>query len=122
MSGPWRRSAATSPAARTSVIETGHQRAGRVRITRTAVSIELSGIQILPHLQRHGIGSAIIEDLKAQAAAAGLPLDLDVENDNPDARRLYERLGFIRAGQTAHEVRLRWTPGTGAAPPTLARG
>jgi len=32
----------------------------------------------------------MIEDLKAlaQAAAAGIPLDLAVEKDNPDARRL----------------------------------
>jgi GNAT superfamily N-acetyltransferase len=72
----------------TSVIEIDNERVGRLRITRTAGDIELSGIQLLPRVQRHGIGTAIIEDLKAQAAAVGIPLDLGVEKDNPGARRL----------------------------------
>jgi len=98
------------PGSTTSVIETGSERAGRLRIIRTASCIELAGIQILPRRQRHGIGTAIIEDLKAQAEAAGVPLELAVEKDNPDARRLYERLGFVRAGETEQEFKLRWSP------------
>ena len=74
------------PDGATSVVEVDNQRAGRLRITRTADCIELCGIQLLPDIQRHGIGTAIIEDLKAQAAAAGIPLDLGVEKDNPDAQ------------------------------------
>ena len=103
------------PGSTTSVIETGNERVGRLRITRTAGYIELSGIQLLPRVQRQGIGTAIIEDLKAQAAAAGVPLDLEVEKDNPDARRLNERLGFVEAGEAAQEYKLRWTPRTDAA-------
>jgi ribosomal protein S18 acetylase RimI-like enzyme len=60
-----------------------------------------------------------LEDLKAQAAAAGIPLDLAVEKDNPDARRLYERLGFVHAGETEQELKLRWNPRPDAVlPPT----
>ncbi|MER7850644.1 GNAT family N-acetyltransferase [Kitasatospora sp. NPDC096077] len=92
----------------TSVVEVSGERAGRLRITRTAGGIELNGIQLLPRFQCRGIGTAVIEDLKAQAAAGGIPLDLDVEKDNPDARRLYERLGFRRTGETDQEYRLRW--------------
>jgi ribosomal protein S18 acetylase RimI-like enzyme len=98
------------PGGTTSVVEVDNERIGRVRITRTAGWIELSGIQLLPGFQRRGIGTAIIEDLKAQAAAAGVSLDLGVEKDNPDARRLYERLGFVRVGETDQEFRLRWEP------------
>jgi ribosomal protein S18 acetylase RimI-like enzyme len=94
----------------TSVVEVGHQRAGRLRITRTADYIELSGIQLLPDFQRHGIGTAIIEDLKAQATAVGVPVELGVEKDNPQARKLYERLGFVQAGETEQELKLRWDP------------
>ena len=72
-----------------------------------------SGIQLLPGIQRHGIGTAIIEDLKVQATAAGLLLELDVEQDNPDARKLYERLGFVQVGETAQEYKLRWSPPPG---------
>jgi GNAT superfamily N-acetyltransferase len=92
------------------VIEVGGRRVGRLRVVRTADAIELCGIQLLPDTQRHGIGTAIIEALKAEAAAAGLPLHLSVEKDNPDASRLYRRLGFAMAGETADECRLRWDP------------
>jgi GNAT superfamily N-acetyltransferase len=98
------------PDSTTSVVEVGNERVGRLRIVRTAECIELSGIQLLPGIQRHGIGTAIIEDLKAQAAAAGIPLDLGVEKDNPDARKLYERLGFAQVDETEQEYRLRWNP------------
>ena len=94
----------------TSVVEVDDQRAGRLRITRTADYIELSGIQLIPEIQRHGIGTAIIEDLKAQAAAAGIPLELGVEKDNPEARKLYERLGLVQVSETEEEFRLRWDP------------
>ncbi len=94
----------------TSVIEVGNERAGRLRITRTADYIELSGIQLRPDVQRHGIGTSIIEDLKAQATAAGMPLELGVEKDNPGARKLYDRLGFVQVGETEDECKLRWSP------------
>ena len=83
---------------------------GRLRVACTDDYIELCGIQLLPAIQRHGIGTAIIEDLKAQAAAARIPLDLGVEKDNPDARKLYERLGFVQVGETEQECKLRWNP------------
>jgi GNAT superfamily N-acetyltransferase len=94
----------------TTVVEVGNERVGRLRIARTADCIELCGIQLLPRIQRQGVGTAIIEDLKAQAAAAGIPLDLGVEKDNPDARKLYDRLGFIQIGETEQESRPRWNP------------
>jgi ribosomal protein S18 acetylase RimI-like enzyme len=98
------------PDSTTSVVEVDDERAGRLRIARTAGCVELCGIQLLPRIQRRGIGTAIIEDLKAQAAAADVPLDLGVEKDNPDARKLYDRLGFIHIGETEQESRLRWNP------------
>ncbi len=100
-----------------SVIEVDNERAGRLRITRTSDYFELSGIQLLPDVQRHGIGTAIIEDLKAQAAADGVPLDLSVEKDNPNARKLYERLGFVQVSETEDEFKLRWTPRPDAGGP-----
>jgi GNAT superfamily N-acetyltransferase len=45
-------------------IESGGGRVGRLRITRSPDRIELSGIQLLPHVQGRGIGTAIIKDLK----------------------------------------------------------
>jgi GNAT superfamily N-acetyltransferase len=110
VSGRWSKSGARSPDSTTSVVELDNERVGRLRIARTADYIELCGIQLLPGIQCHGIGTAIIECLKAQAAVAGIPLGLGVEKDNPDARRLYERLGFVQVGETEQECKLRWNP------------
>jgi ribosomal protein S18 acetylase RimI-like enzyme len=110
------------PDTTTSVVEVDNERVGRLRTTRTADYIELCGIQLLPGVQRRGIGTAIIDDLKAQAAAASIPLDLGVEKDNPDARRLYERLGFAQVGETEQEYRLRWTPRPDAVLPPASAG
>ena len=94
----------------TSVIESGGGPAGRLRITRSTDRIELSGIQLLPHVQGRGIGTAIIEDLKAEAEAAGIPLDIGVEKDNPRARQLYERLGCVQIAEDEQEHKLRSSP------------
>ena len=53
------------PDSTTSVVEVDGQSAGRLRITRTAEYIELSGVQLLPDVQGQGIGTAIVEGLKA---------------------------------------------------------
>ncbi len=98
------------PDTTTSVVEVDSESVGRLRITCTADYMELCGIQLLPDIQRHGIGTAIIEDLKAEAAAAGISLELAVEKDNPDARKLYERLGFVQVGETQQDMKLRWSP------------
>ena len=69
---------------------------------------ELDGIQLLPEVQGRGIGTAIIEALKAEAAETGATVELGVEKDNPNARRLYHRLGFVEIGETDDEHRLQW--------------
>ena len=94
----------------TSVIEVDGQRVGRLRVIRSGDRVELAGIQLHPRVQRRGIGTAIVESLKAEAAAACVPVELGVEYDNPDARRLYSRLGFVEVGRDETEVRLRWSP------------
>jgi len=98
------------PGSTTSIIESGGGPVGRLRITRSKDHIELSGIQLLPHAQGRGIGTAIIEHLKAEAAAADIPLDIGVEKDNPRARRLYERLGCVQVAEDEQEHKLRWAP------------
>ncbi|TDD16586.1 GNAT family N-acetyltransferase [Kribbella turkmenica] len=92
----------------TSVVELAGERVGRLRIRRTAEVVELCGIQLDPGAQNRGIGTAIIRELQAEVAADGVPLELGVEKDNADARRLYERLGFAKVGESETEYKLRW--------------
>ena len=96
------------PHSATSVIEVSGEPAGRLRVIRDVDRIELAGLQLLPHLQGRGIGTRIVEDLKAEAAAGGLSLDIGVEKDNPRARRLYERLGCVQVGEDDEEYFLQW--------------
>ncbi|TCO48360.1 ribosomal protein S18 acetylase RimI-like enzyme [Kribbella antiqua] len=94
----------------TSVVELDDRPVGRLRVSRTVESIELCGIQLLSRVQNRGIGTAIITALQSEAAGAGIPLDLGVEKDNLNARRLYDRLGFTKIGEDEREDKLRWQP------------
>ena len=87
----------------TYVVEVGGRRAGRLRVVRTPDQIELAGIQLLPSEQSRGIGTRIISDLLTEATGARLPLTLSVEKDNPRAKGLYLRLGFVVTGETDAE-------------------
>ncbi len=59
------------------------------------------GIGVSPEARGEGVGSALLEELKATAQAQGFAaLSLSVDRENP-ARRLYERHGFQDAGVSA---------------------
>jgi SAM-dependent methyltransferase len=97
-----------NPATELNVIELDGRPVGRLRLTRTAEALELNGIQLLPDVQNRGLGTAIITQLQSEAASTGVPLELGVEHDNPNARRLYDQLGFVRVGADDNEDKLRW--------------
>jgi GNAT superfamily N-acetyltransferase len=60
----------------------------------------LNHLEVTPRLQRRGIGTALIRACEAAACERGDDvLLLGVGLDNPDARRLYERLGYHDWGQ-----------------------
>jgi ribosomal protein S18 acetylase RimI-like enzyme len=53
-------------------------------------------VALMPPYRGQGIGTALLRQLLADAGAAGYPaLSLSVQAQNP-ARRLYERLRFVR--------------------------
>jgi ribosomal protein S18 acetylase RimI-like enzyme len=86
----------TSPGSTMYVIEIDGKRVGRLRVVRSAEGLEIAGIQILPERQNSGIGAAVIGELQAEARAQQVPAALKVAVDNPNAERLYVRLGFSR--------------------------
>ena len=93
-----------------SVIESDGTPIGRLRVVRNADKIVLAGIQLLPEYQNQKIGSRIIEQLKREADQKGMPLLVSVEKDNPNAQRLYERLGCQVVGQDDKEYHLEYRP------------
>lgn len=68
---------------------------------RHATSISLDYLYLLPEFQRRGIGSAVVRRLIAEAHSAGMPLTSDVLRSNPNALRLYERLGLTVMSENA---------------------
>jgi GNAT superfamily N-acetyltransferase len=92
----------------TSVIEVDGEAVGRLRVERAPGVIELAGIQLLPRCQSRGLGTRIIRGLIDEAQAAGARLELLAEDDNPRARALYERLGFVSSGLLDDPLRMHW--------------
>jgi GNAT superfamily N-acetyltransferase len=64
------------------------------RIERRIEDVFLALVEVASSHQRRGVGTAIVRRTLAVAAEARLPASLAVMKANPDARRLYERLGF----------------------------
>ena len=61
---------------------------------------EVNGLQVWPeHLQSRGIGTQILEQVEAAAAARGHDT-IGLGVDDPRARALYIRLGYVDSGLT----------------------
>ena len=93
------------PDSTTSVVTAYGVDVGRLRVVRTADLVELAGLQLLPAHQGRGIGTRIVRDLMAEAAESGRAFGLSVEQDNPRARALYERLGLVGRRRGRRRVR-----------------
>lgn len=88
------------------IIVVGEREVGVLAVERRPDMIVIANIAIVPEQQGCGLGTAIIGDLLAEAARAGVPTRLRVLRVNP-ARRLYERLGFALEGETPTHYLLR---------------
>lgn len=73
---------------------------GRLCRVRGVREWRLMDISLLPTHRGCGAGTRLVAELVAGADAAGVPVVLHVEHDNP-ARRLYERLGFTGVADPA---------------------
>jgi ribosomal protein S18 acetylase RimI-like enzyme len=92
----------------TYVICVDDARVGRLRVVRTTAYIEIAGLQIDPARQSQGIGTAMITGILDEGRRTGMHVELDVNKENPDAERLYTRLGFRRIGENGKDYRMRW--------------
>ena len=67
---------------------------GRLYLQRSAPHHLLIDICLIPSLRQQGVGSALVRQCQAQAAALGHGMSLHVQHQNTGAQRLYQRLGF----------------------------
>lgn len=71
--------------------------------------IELVDIALMPEHRNQGIGQALIMDLLDEGKVLLKCVSLHVQHGNP-AYQLYERLGFIEAGEQGIYKRMEWRP------------
>lgn len=81
---------------------------GRLYLRRGAQDHLIVDISLFPFARGQGIGTALIRAMQQQAAAQGCGLTLSVLWQNPAARRLYERLGFVAIDGAPPYVRMEW--------------
>lgn len=66
-----------------------------ISTSRGALVAKLDDVNVRPGLEGQGIGSAMMDALKAELRRAGATrIDTATHVDNPGARRFYERHGF----------------------------
>ena len=82
---------------------------GRVIVDRGPHEIRVVDISLMPDHRGHGIGSALLRRVLAEATVAGLPVGLSVQAANP-ARHLYERLGFAVTDASNFYLSMEWRP------------
>lgn len=106
----WQRSnfAAELASSTTSVIRVAAIIVGYVQFRDEGNRIYVQNIALLPDFQSRGIGTRLIKELQAKAAARGVPLELGVFRTNAPARRFYEHLGFERMRDTETHTEMSW--------------
>jgi ribosomal protein S18 acetylase RimI-like enzyme len=100
------------PQAEYQVIQLGDVPVGRLFVERSAESILIMDIALLPEYRNAGIGTTLLRAFMNEAIRTDLPLVLRVEFFNP-VIRLYTRLGFVKTREVNSVYQeMVWKPGT----------
>lgn len=83
------------PNSKTYVIECLGECVGRLRLVEEENEWFLGGIQLLPEYQGRGLGSLVLRHLINHSKNENKCLRLEVERNNPRAKKLYLSLGFV---------------------------
>jgi ribosomal protein S18 acetylase RimI-like enzyme len=83
--------------------------AGRLYVRRTGRAVHVIDIALLPEFRGRGVGTALLQELMDEAAAAGKVASIWVEGTNR-ALSLYGRLGFRRVEDQGIYLLMEWRP------------
>ena len=81
---------------------------GRLYIADTEKEIRILDITVLPEHRGSRVGTAIVRELMGLAAEKGKALGIYVEEFNRSLG-LFERLGFVRSGESGYSFLMRWS-------------
>jgi ribosomal protein S18 acetylase RimI-like enzyme len=96
---------ANYPGATLDVIEVDGSPAGRLYVHRGPSDIRIMDIALAPGFRGRGIATRLLRSLMDEADASARKLSIHVEQNNP-ARSLYDKLGFLPAGEHGVYVRM----------------
>jgi GNAT superfamily N-acetyltransferase len=84
------------------VIEHDGVAIGRLSVYRSTSRLHLIEISLVPEWRGRGVGGTLIARLQHEVRAGpAARIVLNVERTNPDAHRLYQRLGFAESPPTS---------------------
>lgn len=86
------------------------QPAGRLLVSRTTDEHRVVDIVVDSGRRRLGIGTALLEEVMRDAAAAGVPVRLSALVHDQALVDWYRRLGFVVAGVRGLHLMLEWLP------------
>jgi len=94
------------PAAGASIVELQGRPIGRIVVDRSGGFLHLVEITLSSAIRGRGAGTALLRSLMDEARTGGHEMRLKVAANNPDAQRLYLRLGFapVERGETHTEL------------------
>jgi GNAT superfamily N-acetyltransferase len=95
------------PATKWSLLEDNGVPMGRLYLEPRASTLLVIDIALLPQWRGRGLGTALLECVRAQAHAAGKSVTVAVEKDNR-AQTLYRRLGFREIGDHGVHWDMEW--------------
>ena len=81
---------------------------GVLCVDRREEEICLGRIEIDSSLQGNGIGTILVKKLQTEAQNRGVPVVLEVLENNGRAKALYSRLGFEVTEVRGHKTLMRW--------------
>lgn len=97
------------PDAEHSIICRDGEQVGRMFLARLPDVFAIADITVLPEYRNAGIGSFVLGNVLKEAKDVGKPVSIYVESFNPSLR-LFERLGFSKAGEYGLHYLLKWQP------------
>jgi GNAT superfamily N-acetyltransferase len=92
------------------IVQVDGAEVGWVQVKVDDEGFELGQLYLERAWQGRGLGSALVAAVKRRARDAGKPVRLSVIHNNPRARALYERLGFVEVHRDPYKTHMRWSP------------
>ena len=92
----------------TSVVRLNGRTVGYLQVRNESDRVYLQNIALHPDFQNKGMGTELLNEVKAAATARQLPVDLAVFRTNGSAQRFYERHGFRRTGESRTHIEMSW--------------